>query len=78
LTSEEDVATCPAMEVTINGAVRHVPEGLTIHALVQHLGLDEGPVAVEVNRGIVPRARHGEHLVAPGDVIEIVHFVGGG
>jgi thiamine biosynthesis protein ThiS len=35
-------------------------------------------VAVEINRAIVPRAQHAEHLVATGDVIEIVHFVGGG
>jgi thiamine biosynthesis protein ThiS len=26
----------------------------------------------------VPRARHAEHRVKAGDVIEIVHFVGGG
>ena len=66
------------MEVTVNGAPHEVPEGLTVRGLVEHLGLNEGPVAVELNRIIVPRARHGEHVVAPGDVIEIVHFVGGG
>jgi sulfur carrier protein len=66
------------MEVTVNGAVRDVPEGLTVRGLVVHLGLTEGPVAVEVNREIVPRARHDQHRVAPGDVIEVVHFVGGG
>jgi len=66
------------MEVTVNGAPREVPDGLTVRALVEHLGLNEGPVAVEVNREIVPRARHAEHVVGSGDVIEIVHFVGGG
>jgi sulfur carrier protein len=66
------------MEVTVNGTRRDVPEGLSVRGLVEHLGLTEGPVAVEVNREIVPRARHAEHRVAPGDVIEIVHFVGGG
>jgi len=66
------------MEVTVNGQLRQVPDGLTVRALVEHLGLTEGPVAVEVNLTVVPRARHGEHVVAPGDVIEIVHFVGGG
>ena len=66
------------MHVTVNGANRQVPEGLTVRALVEHLGLAEGPVAVEVNREIVPRARHAEHRVAAGDVIEVVHFVGGG
>jgi sulfur carrier protein len=66
------------MEVTVNGARRQVPDGLTVRALVEHLGLTEGPVAVEVNLAVVPRARHAEHVVAAGDVIEIVHFVGGG
>jgi sulfur carrier protein len=66
------------MQVTVNGAAQEVPAGLTVRALVQHLGLNEGPVAVEVNRAVVPRASHAEHVVAPGDVIEIVHFVGGG
>jgi sulfur carrier protein len=66
------------MEVTVNGARRTIPDGFTVRALVEHLGLTEGPVAVEINRAIVPRARHAEHRVAPGDVIEVVHFVGGG
>jgi sulfur carrier protein len=66
------------MEVTINGALHEVPEGLTVRALVEHLGLREGPVAVEVNGAVVPRARHPEQRVGSGDVIEIVHFVGGG
>jgi sulfur carrier protein len=66
------------MEVTVNGSPREVPDGLTVRTLVEHLGMSDGPVAVEINRAIVPRARHSEHPVAPGDVIEIVHFVGGG
>jgi sulfur carrier protein len=66
------------MRVTVNGTSRDVPDGLSVRALVEHLGLTEGPVAVEINRTIVPRGRHIDHRVAPGDVIEIVHFVGGG
>lgn len=66
------------MKVTINGTEREVPDGLTIRALVLHLGLGEGPVAVEQNREIVPRAEHATRRVNGGDTIEIVHFVGGG
>jgi thiamine biosynthesis protein ThiS len=66
------------MNVTINGAAQEVPEGLTVRALIEHLGLDGGPVAVELNRAIVPRAEHATVRVSAGDAIEIVHFVGGG
>ena len=66
------------MEVIINGNAQSVPDDLTVKDLVVHLGLGGGPVAVEVNREIVPRAEHASRKVAAGDAIEIVHFVGGG
>jgi sulfur carrier protein len=66
------------MKVSVNGDGREVPDGVTVRELIVHLGLTEGPVAVEINREIVPRARHAEHRVMAGDAIEIVHFVGGG
>ena len=66
------------MEVTVNGSPRVIPDGLTVKDLVAHLGLSAGPLAVEINREIVPRAQHDTRAVATGDTIEIVHFVGGG
>jgi sulfur carrier protein len=66
------------VEVTVNGSRRDVPAGVTVRELVERLGLTDGPVAVEINRAIVPRALHVERRVEPGDVLEIVHFVGGG
>jgi thiamine biosynthesis protein ThiS len=66
------------MKVTVNGKDQDVPDGLTVRDLVVHLGLGGGPVAVEQNREIVPRAEHAAREVRPGDVLEIVHFVGGG
>lgn len=65
------------MQLTVNGEARDVPEKLTIRQLLDHLGL-EGPVAVERNASVVPRADHELVHLAPHDVIEIVHFVGGG
>jgi sulfur carrier protein len=66
------------MQLTVNGERREVPDGLTVRGLIEHLGLTEGPVAVERNREVVPRADHEKALLSPGDVVEIVHFVGGG
>lgn len=66
------------MQLTVNGTERDVPEGLTIRALIEYLGFSEGPVAVERNRVVVPRAQHVSTRLEAGDILEIVHFVGGG
>ena len=66
------------MKLIINGKVIEVPNALSVADLVVHLGLGDGPVAVEVNRAIVTRAKHTTHQLAEGDVIELVRFVGGG
>jgi sulfur carrier protein len=66
------------MRVTVNGAPRELPDGMTVRELVVHLGLDEGPVAVEKNLEVVPRAEHARAVLGEGDVVEVVHFVGGG
>ncbi|MBK7582778.1 MAG: sulfur carrier protein ThiS [Myxococcales bacterium] len=66
------------MKLTLNGESREIPDGLTVRALVEHLGLTDGPVAVEQNQEVVPRAAHETTALSDGDVIEIVHFVGGG
>lgn len=65
------------MRITVNGEPLDVPDGLTLASLVEHLGL-VGPVAVEQNREVVPRAEHAQRRVAAGDALELVHFVGGG
>jgi sulfur carrier protein len=66
------------MRLVVNGSPRDVPDGITVHGLVEHLKLDEGPVAVERNLEVVPRAAHPHTVLCDGDVLEIVHFVGGG
>jgi sulfur carrier protein len=66
------------MNVILNGEARTVPDGVTVRGLLQHLGLTEGPVAVEINRAVVPRAEHAARFVKPEDAIEVVHLVGGG
>ena len=65
------------MKITVNGNATEVPDGLTVTALIAQLGL-HGPVAVERNRDVVPRAEHATTSLSDGDQIEIVHFVGGG
>ena len=63
--------------ITLNGAP-HRTAADTIADLVRELELAPEKVAVERNGEIVPRSTLSEAALAEGDVLEIVHFVGGG
>src|SRR5688572_17169883 len=71
-------ATRPAVTITLNGQPRDLPGPFTVADLLRHLSLTPERVAVEINRALVPRARHAEALVHEGDVLEVVTIVGGG
>jgi len=66
------------MKLQINGEQRDLPGGLSLAALVEHLGMKPDRVAVELNLEIVPRTNWQEIHLKDGDKLEIVHFVGGG
>jgi sulfur carrier protein len=66
------------MQVAINGELREIPDGMTVAALLAHLGIKAPRVAVEVNETVVTRAEHAGRALRPGDSVEIVAFVGGG
>ena len=65
------------ISITVNGDTRRT-SATTIAALVKELELEPAKVAVEHNGEIAPRSTLGEAPLADGDVLEIVHFVGGG
>jgi len=67
-----------ASAITVNGALHDIQPGGTVAGLLAGLGLDQGKVAVERNEAIVPRSQYDTTALAPGDQIEIVHFIGGG
>ena len=66
------------MQITVNDQPREVAEGCTVAALLEDLGLTGKPVAVEVNLELAPRQRHPQHVLNPGDRLEVVTLVGGG
>ena len=66
------------MRLNINGEARDVGDGLTVIQLLESLDLDPRKIALERNLEIVPRSTYGEVVLADGDRLEIVHFIGGG
>jgi len=66
------------MELIINGKTEQLPDGASAGQLIEHLGLANDRLAMEVNREIVPRSTFETHILKPGDQVEIVRAIGGG
>jgi sulfur carrier protein len=66
------------MTLTVNGQPRPTDDARTVEELIRAMGLAGRPVAVEVNREVVPKRRHADTPLRDGDVVELVTLVGGG
>jgi sulfur carrier protein len=66
------------ISIMVNGEPRETEAGRSVEALLEELGLQPRLVVVERNREILDRAAYADTRLAPGDVLELVHFVGGG
>ncbi|MGH8106264.1 MAG: sulfur carrier protein ThiS [Arenimonas sp.] len=66
------------MKIFLNGQKLDMPGSINISQLLEQQGYANRRVAVEVNRSIVPKSLHEQHLLNDGDKVEIVHALGGG
>jgi thiamine biosynthesis protein ThiS len=64
-----------SITVTLNGERRDLAAPTTVALLLVGLGFDHRKVAVERNNALVPRALYDATELAPGDALEIVHFL---
>jgi len=76
--SQQSIAD-ETVTLTVNGEDRDFPAGSSVADLLESHKLDPRLVVVEHNRSVL-RDRHAYATIAltTGDVVEIVHFVGGG
>ena len=63
--------------LTINGKSVEAA-GKTVAEYLAEAGYNTVRIAVERNEEIVPKAMYAETVLADGDVVEVVNFVGGG
>ena len=66
------------MQIRYNGDTLSLADTCTIADLIAAQGLTGKRIAVERNGEIVPRSQHAHTLCVAGDVIEVVHAIGGG
>ncbi len=66
------------MKLCINGEERNIENAGNLQELLQQLEVNPGTVIVEHNQQVVARHDFVSQRLESGDVVEIVHFVGGG
>lgn len=64
--------------ITVNGNDAQQAEGRTLAQFLADEGFVLTRVAVEYNGKILPKESYNRQLLADGDVLEVVSFVGGG
>ncbi|NUN15725.1 MAG: sulfur carrier protein ThiS [Myxococcales bacterium] len=70
--------TQETVNITLNGEPTTIAANQTINDILKQLKLTNVLVAVEINKSVVRRIHHATTIIHENDVVEVVHFVGGG
>lgn len=63
--------------VVVNGENKNI-DGMTVAQYLEHEGLASDRIAVMLGDDIVPKSSYKTTVLADGDTLEVVGFVGGG
>ena len=66
------------IKIRINGKIKTIIDKLTLYELVNDLKIPITKVAIELNKEIINKKEIKKIKLGKNDVIEIVHFIGGG
>jgi sulfur carrier protein len=66
------------MKASINGEEHHIPDGMTVAGLLEHLQTPQRGIAVAKNDRVVKRGAFEQERISEGDRIEIIKAVAGG
>ena len=76
--NSSDTISTKVLHLVVNGLPRRFPVGTTALDVVQDLGFEQRPIAVEVNERVIRRVELNACMLSDGDCLEIVTLVGGG
>ena len=66
------------IKIKVNGKNKTIDKGSSLHELVKGLKIPIKKVAIEFNKEIVNKKKIKKIKLQNNDVVEIVHFIGGG
>ena len=66
------------IKIKVNGKNKTITDKLTLYQLINDLKIPIKKVAIELNKEIIDKKKIRKIKLKNTDVIEIVHFIGGG
>ena len=66
------------IKIKVNGKIVSIVEGLSLSRIIKDFKIPLNKVAIELNKEIVDKKRINKIKIKDKDMIEIVHFIGGG
>ncbi len=66
------------IKIKLNGKVKSISENLKVQSLINDLNIPLKRVAIELNKKILDKKKLNKIKLKKNDIIEIVHFIGGG
>ena len=66
------------INIRLNGRKTIVDDQISIKKILKNLNIPTNKVAIELNKEIVNKKRLNSIKIRNNDIIEIVHFIGGG
>ncbi len=66
------------MKVYVNGDIKEIGGPISLARFLEKLEMPSQRIAVEINKQVVRRMDWPDTVINDSDMIEIVHFVGGG
>tara|TARA_B100000524_G_scaffold239036_1_gene127540 strand:+ start:233 stop:451 length:219 start_codon:yes stop_codon:yes gene_type:complete len=66
------------IKISINGKIKSIIDKLTLYELINDIKIPITKVAIELNKEIVDKKKLKKIKLKNHDIIEIVHFIGGG
>ncbi len=66
------------IKIKLNGKVKSINENEKLSKLISILKIPLKKVAIELNQEIIDKKKFNKIILKKNDIIEIVHFIGGG
>jgi thiamine biosynthesis protein ThiS len=66
------------IKIKLNGKIKTINDESSLHELINELKISITKVAIEFNKEIIDKKKIKKIKIKNNDVVEIVHFIGGG